>query len=413
MYEETAKCIRCGYCLPTCPTYAVTGLEHAVARGRNYLAKAIIEGDTEFSKHIKKSIYECLLCGACLDNCAPAVRTHEIMTAARSSFIQKFGQPPLQRYLFRELLLNPERMTRLMKLLSFGKRSGISGLVQALRIFSWFGKNIAHIETLLETFPKTFLQELITTDSFENCDKSLKIGYFVGCGINYAFPDVGLATLKLLSKNNSVTVLNNYCCGLPASGYGDFEAARMLAQKNLQLFNDANCDLFVTDCASCASFLNDYPNLFSENSEWFELAQSMSRKTIDITDFLYQYPITEKLQLDELTTVTYHDPCHLSHYLHITEQPRNLIKQIEGVEFRELPEANWCCGGAGSYNITHYEMSMKILQRKMQNLKSTSAQILVTDCPGCLVQLSYGVRIHNLSVEVKHITQLLLQASHI
>ena len=121
--------------------------------------------------------------------------------------------------------------------------------------------------------------------------------------------------------------------------------------------------------------------------------------------------VLKQLQLDDNLTVTYHDPCHLSHYLHITSQPRNLLRQIEGIEFRELPEANWCCGGAGTYNISHFELSMKILQRKMQNLKSTGADILVTDCPGCLIQLSYGVRIHKLPVKVTHINQLLLQAS--
>lgn len=405
------KCIRCGYCLPTCPTYAITGLEYSVARGRNYFAKAIIERETDFSKKVKQSIFECLLCGACVENCAPAVKTNEIMVTARAAYIQKYGQPPLQRYLFRELLPYPERMTRLMKLLALGKRSGISGLVKALRVFGWFGKNIAETEGLFKTFPKTFLRQLLPTFPFKDGHKSLKVAYFIGCGINYAFPDVGLATVQLLAKSKvRLKVLNNYCCGLPAAGYGDIEAARMLAQKNLLIMKNIDCDLFITDCASCTSFLKDYPILFKDNSEWSELARSLSHKIIDITEFFDRFYIEKRLKLNKKITVTYHDPCHLSHYLHISSQPRNLINQIDGVNFHELPEADWCCGGAGTYNISHHELSMKILQRKMQNLQSTGAQVLVTACPGCLVQLSYGVRKYKLPVKVNHLNQLFLLA---
>jgi len=384
-------------------------VEHAVARGRNYLAKTLIEGKTDFDKQTKQSIFECLLCGACIENCAPQVPTHEIMTAARYSYIQNYGQSALQHYIFNKLLQDPQRMAQFMKLVSISKRSGVSNFAKILRILGWYGRNISTMEDIIEVMPKTFFRDLWAEQKPDKTSAEFKVGYFLGCGINYAFPEVGNATVKLLCKNHNVHVLDNYCCGLPASGYGDVEAAQQLAQKNLQLFKEANCDFYVTDCASCASFLKDYSHLFNPDSEWRELADSFSKKIYDITHFLTKHPINGKFKTDEKTTVTYHDPCHLSHYLKITAEPRQLIKRIEGVDFRELPEADWCCGGAGSYNISHYELSMKIVDRKMQNLLTSGARLLLTNCPGCLIQLSYGVRRYQLNVKVQHISQLLLE----
>ncbi len=407
-YEEAIRCIRCGYCQPTCPTYAIIGVESFVARGRNFLARSLYEGEVHFGKEFKPPIFECLLCGACNENCAPVVKTQQIMTAARQQFIEQLGQPPLQRFVFRELLPNPARMTRLMKIAALGKRSGISGLAQALRVFGWIGRNIADMEELLPALPGRFLREQLPETNSKKETASAKVGYFVGCGINYAFPDVGLATLNLLDKSDfAVEVLENVCCGLPASGYGDLEAAKWLAQRNIEVIEQSGCDVIVSECGSCSSFLSDYKQLFEDDEQWLPRAEAVSAKVQDINVFLVENLTAQKFRSPEAITVTYHDPCHLGHYLKIKSQPRRLIQQVEGVAFQELPEANWCCGGAGTYNIAHHELSLKILQRKMTNLQQTHAAMLLSSCPGCLVQLSFGVRKFKLPVVVRHVVQLL------
>ncbi len=407
-YEESKRCIRCGYCLPTCPTFSLTPVENSVARGRNFLARLIYENEIELSREFKATIFECLLCGACTDNCAPAIKTPQIMTAARAAYIRKLGQPQLQKFVFNELLPNPERFTRLMKLARLGKRSGISGLAQALRLFGWIGKNIANMEALLKTFPAKFLKERLDEIDFAVSNANLKIGYFVGCGINFAFPDVGLATLNLLTKNNyAVEVLDNLCCGLPASGYGDLEAARKIARENIKIIEASGCDLVLSECGSCSSFLTDYPALFKNEDSWFSRAEALSKKVYDINYFLSHFELQTKFVSEKPVTVTYHDPCHLSHYLKITAEPRKLIQSIEGIKFSEMREANWCCGGAGTYNIAHHDLSLKILQRKMDNLSQTGAAVLLSSCPGCLVQLSYGTRKFNKPIRVQHVVQLL------
>jgi len=407
-YEESIRCIRCGYCQPTCPTYVMTGIEHSVARGRNFLARLIYEDKIEFTRDFKQPIFECLLCGACNTSCAPVVKTQQIMTAARHAYLQKQGQPPLQRYVFNELLPNPGKMTRLMKLVSLGKRSGISGLAQALRVFGWIGKDIANMEALVKSFPKKFFRERVNEIELEPNNNPVKVGYFVGCGINYAFPDVGLATVNLLAKNQFlVEVLDNYCCGLPATGYGDLAAAKSLAKKNIAIIESSGCDIVVSECGSCSSFLTDYKHLLADDEQWAQRAEQTAAKIKDINIFLSELPLQTEFKSPDSISVTYHDPCHLEHYMKIKAEPRKLINDIAGISYTELPEANWCCGGAGTYNISHYDLSMKILQRKMDNLRATGAAVLLSSCPGCLVQLSYGVRKFNVPVSVKHIVQLL------
>lgn len=407
-YEEAIRCIRCGYCQPTCPTYTISGIEHSVARGRNFLTRMVYEGEIEFTKDFKKPIFECLLCGACNENCAPIVKTQQIMMAARQAYIKKQGQPPLQRFVFRELLPNPKRMTRLMKLASLGKRSGLSGLAQALRVFGWIGKNIANAETLLKSLPKKFFRERLNEENFQSANQEMKVGYFVGCGINYGLPEVGLATLNLLTKNNfSVEVLENFCCGLPAAGYGDLEAAKALAIENIKVIEQSGCDIVISDCGSCSSFLTDYKHLLSNDENWARRAEAVTKKIMDVNIFLVDFALATGFKSSDSVVVTYHDPCHLEHYMKIKAQPRKLIESIDGIHFTELPESNWCCGGAGTYNISNYDLSMKILHRKMNNLQKTGAKVLLSSCPGCLVQLSYGIRKFNVPVTVKHIVQLL------
>jgi len=407
-YNEAIRCIRCGYCQPTCPTYVISGMENSVARGRNYLARLLHDQEVALSKDYKNPLFECLLCGACLQNCAPIVDTPQIMMAARAEYMKKQGQPLLLQFIFRDLLLNPKKMTRLMKLASFGKRSGISGLAQALRVFGWFGKNIANLEGLLKALPIKFLRERLHEVVPAQNARQLKIGYFVGCGINYAFPDVGLATLNLLAKNNfKGEVLDNFCCGLPAAGYGDTEAAIIMAKNNIGIAEKSGCDFVMSECASCSSFLKEYRHLLAGDDDWLQRAQSFSEKVIDINVLLTQFDLQTAFKANEQLSVTFHEPCHLSHYLKIKNEPLELIRKIEQVELREMSESNWCCGGAGTYNVAHYDLSMKILKRKMDNVKKTDAAILLSSCPGCLVQLSYGARKFNVPVTVKHLVQLL------
>jgi glycolate oxidase iron-sulfur subunit len=181
--------------------------------------------------------------------------------------------------------------------------------------------------------------------------------------------------------------------------------AQKLAAKNLQRLSSQHFDLIVTDCSSCASFLKKYPQLFSENDEKRKTAQIISECVQDMVQ-LTASQAEPAISQDTPITVTYHDPCHASRGQGLSNEPREILKSLPGIEYREMPEADWCCGGAGSYAWSHYDLSRKVLDRKIENLKGTRADVLATSCPACIIHLSYGVRKHGLNTTVCHISQV-------
>lgn len=421
VHPEIMRCNRCGFCQPTCPTYRMTGLETGVARGRNALCRELAEGRLPVRRDLGPALFECLLCRACTANCFPAVRTDEIVVAARAEYVAELGQPALLRFIFRELLPNPDRMTRLVRLLGLGKRTGLSGLARVARVLGLFGKEVERADDFLPKVPREFLKDRLSrilAQARPDTQKDLKpraemrVGYFVSCGINFALPQAGEAAIRFLVRHGAEVVpLNNCCCGLPAYVYGDLEAARRLAAQNLAALADASLDAVVSECGSCSSFLKEYPRLLAGDAVLAEKAQALRAKVTDFTALAEKLaassPAAQPASEPRKRIVTWHDPCHLSRYQSVTAAPRNLLKAMPGLEFREMPEADWCCGGAGSYSIAHYDLSMRILDRKMGNLAKTGADLLVTACPSCILQLSHGVRRAGLSVEVRHISEVL------
>jgi glycolate oxidase iron-sulfur subunit len=378
----------------------------------------VAEGRLAVRRELGPALFECLLCRACTANCFPAVRTDEIMAAARAEYVARVGQSPLLSFAFRELLPNPRRMTRLMRVLGLGKRTGLSGLARVARILGLFGKEVERADEFMPKIPREFLRDRLARilPLVPAPKGAMRVGYFVGCGINFALPQVGEATLRFLSRHGTeMWPLNNCCCGLPAYAYGDLEAARRLAVQNLAVLSEIELDAIVTDCASCSSFLKEYPSLLADDPALAAQAKALQTKIADFTFLAANLRgITSNSAIRNPQSaispgriVTWHDPCHLSRYQSVTAEPRALLRAMPGLEYREMAESDWCCGGAGSYSIAHYDLSMRILDRKMQNLAKTGAGLLVTACPSCILQLSYGVRRAGLEVEVKHISEIL------
>jgi glycolate oxidase iron-sulfur subunit len=271
-----------------------------------------------------------------------------------------------------------------------------------------FGRDFVHANEIVERFPAQPFRDKIKTGRHQGSGQSLRIGYFIGCGVDIISQNAGHATMQLLKKiGKSVDVLNNCCCGLPAWSYGDLKAARELATKNLSILASEKFDVIVTDCASCASFLKKYPQLFTETEKHHAKAEAVSGRVKDMVQMIHTIVADASLSGQALT-VTYHHPCHAVRGQGLLEEPGEILNQLPGVEYRPLPEADWCCGGAGSYAFAHYELSQQVLGRKMENLKKTGADLLVTACPACIMHLSYGVRKHGLSTRVCHISELIV-----
>jgi glycolate oxidase iron-sulfur subunit len=237
-----------------------------------------------------------------------------------------------------------------------------------------------------------------------------KVAYFVGCFAPNFAPGEAAATVRVLNKHQVEVIVPKFvCCGLPAVGYGDMPSVRKLAHSNIDIASKLDVDAIVTACASCSSFLKEYEKHLANEPEWVEKAKEFSSRVKDISEFLTDIGlVTEMGTINK--KVTWHDPCHLARYQKIKQQPRTILKSIPGVEFVEMNEADICCGAAGTYGFTHYDLSQEVLARKMGNVEKTDADILVSSCPACVMQLSSGVSQRKMPIRVVEIVELLDQA---
>lgn len=437
-YDAIAKCNKCGFCHVACPIFRATGHESGVARGRLALLRGIIEKRVEWNEELEDPLFTCLGCGACTTNCFGAVPTADLVLEARAEYLESVGKKPAHRLLFEHLLPYPKRLHIAAKAVALGKNSGASKVANALGLLRIFGRDLPRAEGIVDKLPTSSFRGTTKPDVYQGEGDSLRIGYFVGCGVDVIQVNTGNKSFEALKKiGKTVTVLDNCCCGLPAWSYGDIENTKKLALKNLQIFSSAELDVIVTDCSSCASFLKKYPKVFKDDQENLALAEQKLPLFQDIVEFLvskgagvskdgedaalssYYDPhaddggsTDESLagSQDAPVIVTYHDPCHAVRGQGIVSQGREILKGLPGVEFKEMAEADWCCGGAGSYALTHYDLSQKVLDRKMKNLEKTDADILVTSCPACMIQLSYGIKRHGLKTKVFHISEMIAQA---
>ncbi len=408
VHDEVSKCNKCGFCQAHCPIYDITKNERSVARGHNAHVRKLIEGDLVLNKDFKDPLFECLLCRACVANCFPAVRTDKNVVAGRAEYLKRVGQPKIMKFLFHQLLPSHERLAGYVRLAAYGKNSRIGEFTKALGILKWFGRDFDKAEGIIQKLPTSFFRESLTELVLEAEQPTMRIAYFVGCGFNFVLPHVSKATVEMLVCHGAkVSVTNNCCCGLPAYGYGDLEAARRMARKNIEVLEALNSDIVVTECGSCSAFLKEYNEFFEDEPTMRDRAERLAKRVKGFSEFIYDKLIAFDPSTAAPVKVTDHDPGHMSRYQGIVKEPRAILKQIPGVEYVELPEADLCCGAAGTYNVLHYEQSMHILNRKMENLKETGAEVLTTECPGCLIQLSYGVRRAGIPVRVVHIGQLL------
>lgn len=413
LVRESSRCNRCGFCQTACPVFRATGHESGVARGRIDLLKAMLENRLQWSEAMEQAVFNCLLCGSCTVHCFPAIPTAELMVEARRQYLGRAGRNRLHRLLFEHLLPYPDRLRAVARATSASTRAGLSELAAALGLLRVFGHDFPQTHRVALPLPERTFRDLHPSGLLPgHAGDGPRIAFFVGCGMDLLLPHAAEATLYLLRRKASeVLLLDNGCCGLPAWTYGDFDAARKLAEKNLDRILSVQPDLVVTDCSSCASFLKRYPSLFEEAPSQRERAQSAARLARDFVEWAEPlHPCSPRVS-PHPEIVTYHDPCHAVRGQSLAAKPRELLRSLPGLAFREMPEADSCCGGGGSYTFRHFEIASKVLGRKLDHLERTQAGILVTSCPSCILQFRYGVRTRGLSIRVCHLSEMLVRAA--
>lgn len=408
-YVKLINCMRCGMCLPVCPTYKETFLETASPRGRVALIRKLKEGELDQSERLLEYLSLCLDCQACASACPCGVNAGELVAEFTCERKSETGLGFMEELILRKLVAHPDRLESSMAPMRVYQKSGLQKLVRTLGVLKMFPKPLERMEGLLPELPGRPLRQEIQEVTPAIGKERGKVGFFLGCVMSLIFSDASRATIKLLSSlgYTVITPKNQVCCGAPNMLGGDLEGLKQDARTNIDIFNGHELDFIVTDCGGCGAELKKYSHHLEKNTA----ATIFSAKVRDISQVLVMHSDELRASLKPLNrTVTYHDPCHIAHCQGIRKEPRELLKLVPGLEFKELETADACCGSAGTYNISKPEMSDKILQRKLDTVRSSGAEILVTSNPGCLLQLKKGLADQLPNVRIMHLTEILAQS---
>jgi glycolate oxidase iron-sulfur subunit len=421
-YEDYARCVHCGLCLSSCPTYRLWNLEADSPRGRIHQMIQVSQGElandtaqpngvitASFVDHIDK----CLDCRACETACPSGVEYGKLVEYARARIERDYKRPFFsrlaRRVIFADLLPHPRRIAAAARLLRLYQRSGLQSLARATAILKLFG--LAERERLLPRIDDSFFFSQLGRTFPAIGPRRARVAFFAGCVAQVTFTQLNEATIRVLTANGCEVIVpgGQLCCGALAAHAGVREVARDLAHKNFAAFLHEDFDAIVTNAAGCGSTLKEYDHLFSPNEAEHSQALAFSAKVRDVTEFLDALGLSAPLKPLPLR-VTYQDSCHLLHGQKVRNAPRQLLRAIPSLEFVELPYTEICCGSAGSYNVTQTKTSLDLLDDKMKQTAATRAQMIVTANPGCLLQLRAGAQIHHTGQEVLHVVELLDRA---
>ncbi len=408
-YVKLINCMRCGMCLPACPTYKETFLETASPRGRVALVRKIQEGELDLSERLLEYLSLCIDCQACATACPCGVNAGELV--AEFTCERKAGNRLgfMEDMVLRKLLPHPDRLETSMAPMRLYQRTGLQKLVRTLGVLKIFPKPLERMEGLLPDLPERPLRRVIQEDMPPvRGEARATVGFFLGCVMSLIFSDASRATVKLLSMlgYRVVTPKNQVCCGAPNMLAGDLAGLKAAARKNVAIFGTPDPDFIVTDCGGCGAELKKYGHHLEDPP-----AAAFSAKVRDISQVLAMHADELKLLLKPLPLkATFHDSCHIAHSQGIRREPRDLLKLVPGLMFTELENADACCGSGGTYNIQKPEMADRVLQRKLDTIRATGADVVITGNPGCMLQLKKGLADHLPRVKIMHLTEVLARS---
>jgi glycolate oxidase iron-sulfur subunit len=406
------QCMKCGFCTFFCPIYQEELVESSAARGKIFLIKQILQHEQQLSDEVMNIVGKCLLCKACAVNCPAKTQVDRVVVGARAQLVQERGLPLIKRLIFRHLMANRRLFGLSVKLTSKfqwmipGKHGKMKHLPDFLKALG-HGRNIPKIAGVLL---RDQVKEVNPPQDSQT--PRMRVGYFMGCATDFIFPETGLKTIEFLTRRGIEVVIpkKQSCCGAAMYFSGDLETGRMLAYKNIEAFK--NVDYVVTTCATCSSSLKDYKVYLPENDQQQKDFEEFSKKIKDITEFVVDVldiPPGELHLRKEFAgkTITWHDPCHLVRYQNIRNQPRRILQSLEGLKYVEMPAADRCCGMGGSFSVYHYDLTQKIADKKLESVRVTGADIVVTACPGCMINLADHLQRREMPQRVCHLMDLL------
>ena len=398
------KCVHCGFCLPTCPTYLLWGEEMDSPRGRIYLMKAGVDGRAEMNASFVQHFDRCLGCLACVTACPSGVQYAPLIEKTRTQIEQRYERTPGDR-LFRTLLMSlvpyPRRMRVALLPLAIA-----GGLVRRLGALLK-----GRIGAALRLSPPVTLGALFDRmpERTPAAGASrLNVAVLTGCVQRLAFADVNHATVRVLAAEGCTVLAprEQGCCGALPLHAGEIEQARELARHNIAVFERAGVDRIIVNAAGCGSAMKDYGELLARDAEWAERAHAFGARVRDVSEVLAELGEARAPRHPIAARVVYHDACHLAHGQGVRAQPRAMLQGIPGVELLTPPEAEICCGSAGIYNLVQPEPAAQLGARKAQHIAALSPDLIATGNPGCTLQIAAAARGFGYNWPIFHPIQL-------
>lgn len=384
---ETSKCVRCGVCKTLCPTYLTTGNESLGARGRIAMLGELDAKRLKPGKALADRIFSCMLCGACKGTCPTGIDIPETIYRGRAALRTSYRRGRLLRQVLKTTLPRPD------------------SVFTVLRIMQKVLYRPLYRSGVLPYMPEIASQPFNkSVQVYKTSKKTGRIAIFGGCSVNHFYPHLGgLLSRILLSRGYEVVVFKGeVCCGAPLRSLGMEQEAAALAGKNIDHFSRVRAEAIISMCPTCTMVIREqYP----------VMTRSTIENIMDVTEFLDKYGVTEGLETAP-AAVTYHDPCHLSFGLGLREQPRKMLRSIKGVDLVEMRNARECCGFAGLFSLHFKDMAKQISESKIVNIRDTGAGVVVTACPGCIMQLESMKRETRSKFRVMHLIEVIDEAMH-
>ena len=428
-FDNILKCVHCGLCLDSCPTYRELADEKDSPRGRLYLMRGLWEGELELKPQVIDPLNRCIDCRACESACPSGVPFGELLEKTRGIILENKSQSIKEKISRMFILKGLFRSTGLMISASLFLKlyiaSGLPKLITKTFIGRLFPESFVFKQHLLpncsgESFKRKHADKILSPLQDKESkktytqiqQKNLRVGMFTGCIMDVSEKAIHDSTLNLLLSIGCEVVVpgNQVCCGALHVHSGDRKTAQEFAVKNLSAFEPRNLDAIITNAAGCGAQLMEYHHLFAEKTSNAQMNwSSFENKIIDVLEFLSGYSeLMEKLPfMDDDDTVLYDAPCHLMHAQKVDENPRKLLSSLPGVTLVPLTESNWCCGSGGIYNLVQPDLSKAVLERKIESVRQTlrsfpEAKTIVTGNPGCLYQIRAGLRSSDIDLEILH-----------
>lgn len=408
--KQIYQCVRCASCLNVCPIYTLVGghvYGHIYAGGIGAILTALLNSMNDF-----KQINEmCIGCRRCTEICPGKIDIPGIIEYLRAQNVKKSGLPFGIKAVFENVLANRKVFHTLLRLGSIGQKPFTNGRV--IRHLPLFLAGITK-DRSLPAVADTPFRDRVNKITRNLSNPTKRVAFFSGCNIDFIFPEIGESVYKVLQNMNMELIfpIDQNCCGKPLIGMGDYETAKKIAKRNIVAFEKANVDVILFACPTCAeTWHSTYIELLQDDHEWHARAEKLAHKVCEFTSFVAnEYKKAGKLEKSMgRKKVTYHDSCHMKRGLNIYKEPRELIEAAPGYQLVEMKDCDKCCGMAGAFGIKYTELSMPILKKKIDNIKSSGAEIVAVGCPACMMQLQGGLDKQAPNIKIKHVAEIIAE----